>query len=83
MNRSITSIQIDLGTRRDLKALKGEMTYDELLLRMIKMFKGRLERNKFRTPEKIRAMRKAIRSIVDRKVTIGENGRIKEIDISE
>ena len=42
MNQSNTSIQIDLQTRRQLKALKGKMTYDELLLKMIKMYKGRI-----------------------------------------
>ena len=83
MNQSNTSIQIDLQTRRQLKALKGKMTYDELLLKMIKMFKGRIERDKYRTPEKIEGMKRAVRWAVKNKVTFGKDGRVKEIDLSD
>ena len=50
---------------------------------MIKMYRGRLERNKFRTPEKLEGMKKAIRWAVKDRVTFGKNGRIKEIDVSD
>ena len=83
MNQSNTSIQIDLQTRRQLKALKGKMTYDELLLKMIKMYKGRIERDKNRTPEKIEGMKRAVRWAVKNKVTFGKDGRVKEIDLSD
>ena len=83
MNQSNTSIQIDLQTRRQLKALKGKMTYDELLLKMIRMYKGRIERNKYRTPEKIEGMKRAVRWAVMERVTFGKDGRVKEIDLSD
>jgi len=83
MAQTMTSIQIDIKTRQELKALKGDRTYDELLLEMVKLYRGVSERNKFRTPEKINGMRRAIANLVESKIRFGKNGRIKEIDLSD
>ena len=83
MAQAMTSIQIDIMTRQELKNLKGNRTYDELLLDLIKVYKGQIERNKYRTPEKLEGMRRAIQNFVKNKVTFGKNGRIKEIDLSD
>jgi predicted CopG family antitoxin len=83
MTQAMTSIQIDIQTRQELKNLKGNRTYDELLLELIKIYKGQIERNRYRTPEKLKGMRRAIQNFVKNKVTFGKNGRIKEIDLSD
>lgn len=83
MTQTMTSIQIDIRTRQELKALKSGRTYDELLLEMVKIYRGVFERNKYRTPEKIKGMRRAIENLVDNRIKMGKNGRIKEIDFSD
>ena len=83
MTQAMTSIQLDILTRQDLKNLKGNRTYDELLLEMIKIYKGQIERNRYRTPDKLKGMRQAVQNFVKNKVTFGKNGRIKEIDLSD
>ena len=83
MTQAMTSIQIDISTRRELKALKGDRTYDDLLLELVKIYKGRVERNRYRTPEKIMGMRRAIANLAERRIKLGKNGRIKEIDLGD
>jgi mRNA-degrading endonuclease HigB of HigAB toxin-antitoxin module len=79
----LTTIPIDIRTRRDLKELKGDRSYDALLTELIAIYRGRLERSKFRTPEKIKAMCKAVRNRVLKRVTFDKDGQIEVIDLGD